>query len=379
MLYYDQRIFACRDNPQVTLNVFSQFMEEWRLLLNRKIDSFVRQELDAFVLVPPDDEYYEDDDYDEDEDDEDDEEGNGGSNKGDWGIRFDGESASDIQYTTSDFFKRQEIYNNKFNTLVNQDLYEKYKDDIQEIVMKLGRLDGSMVKKEGVGRLLNYSFSTPPYEDIEGVSSGGRIMDMLPNEFAIMSCKETEILFYQKLASRQLQLFSCFPKDKGPSEQSMNGPIIISIDTSGSMDGDPVDFARLVVIDAFNIAKREKRPLFIIQFSVGAKCLDLSGEDGEEALMDFLADGERGGSDAEEMLSAIVKQLKIGEYRNADALIISDFQFRYISNDLESDIKEAQKNGCKFYALNVRPGDANPGYEKLLNKIWEISLFHYHY
>lgn len=202
-------------------------------------------------------------------------------------------------------------------------------------------------------------------------------MDLLPSEYAIMSDQQSEILFYQKFASRQLQQFSCFPKENRATPVSAPemdmGPIIISIDTSGSMDGNPVDFARLLVVDAYRIARKEKRALYLIQFSVGAQCIDLSGDTGEEELLEFLSGNRSGGSDGEEMLWAILQQLKGETYSKADALIVSDFEFAYCYG-LEKDIKEAQQKGARFYALNVRPGSAHPGYTKLLDKIWEIHL-----
>ena len=86
-------------------------------------------------------------------------------------------------------------------------------------------------------------------------------MDLLPSEYAIMSDQQSEILFYQKFASRQLKQFSCFPKENravpvSATETDM-GPIIISIDTSSSMDGNPVDFARLLVVDALKLPEKK--------------------------------------------------------------------------------------------------------------------------
>ena len=365
VLYYDQRIFARDDAPQVTIDIYREFMEQWRLLLNKKVDDLVSQELDMLVLVPPEeDDYYEDDEDDE-EDGEDDDDG---------GISFEGEYLRDMPYTSADFFKRQEIYRENFSHIVNVELYDKYKSDIRRIANKLGRVSNEEEEKSPIGNMLKFSFPCPPYEDIEGVSSGNRLKDMLPSELAVMSIPDTEILFYQKFASKQLQLFSCFPREGGRATKREKGPIIISIDTSFSMDGDPLDFARLVVLDVYSIAKREKRPLFVIRFSVEADCIELSGEEGEVALMDFLVDRSAGGSDPEEMLKAILKQLDNGEYQNADTLIVSDFQLEHCPHYLGEAIKSAQKNGTRFYAINTLPGDMPPEYESLLNKIWEIRL-----
>ena len=361
-LYYDQRLFAEQDAPK-TLRVFAEFMEHWRGLLNDKVEQIMNSLFNVFIhegdgeyeygqkkergnsVLPPKDS----------EEDEDTIAGRGNALK----------------------LTKEETYGNQFKGLINQQLYDKHKDFVHEIVETLGRVSSTKQEHMEMEALLQYSFPAPPYEDIEGVSAGNRIMDILPSEHAIMSDPESEILFYQKFASRQLQQFSCFPKEYGAkpqlADESDMGPIIISIDTSGSMEGYPVDFARLLVVDAFKIAKQENRPLYIIQFSVGAQCLDLSGENGEEELITFLSNNKSGGSDGAEMLWAILQQLKGEPYSKADALIVSDFEFAYCSG-LEKDIHDAQQKGARFYALNVRPGSAHPNYAKLLDNIWEIKL-----
>ena len=363
VLYYDQRMFAEHDASR-TLSIFEQFMEQWRGLLNDKVEKIVSTLLGVTINGSSDET----------------EEGNT-KDRGNSVLKAkdsedDGEDTMAGRGNANKYTK-EETYGNQFKGLINQYLYDKHKDFVHEIVDTIGRV--AEVKQEHIEMesLLQYSFPAPPYEDIEGISSGNRIMDLLPSEHAIMADPQSEILFYQKFASRQLQQFSCFPKEYGAVPKSANetqkGPIIISIDTSGSMEGYPVDFARLLVVDIFKIAQQEKRPMFLIQFSVGAQCIDLSKGNGEEELVAFLTNNMSGGSDGEEMLWEILQQLNNETYSKADALIVSDFEFAYCYG-LEKDVKDAQSKGARFYALNVRPGSAHPNYNKLLDKIWEIRL-----
>lgn len=367
-LYYDQRLFV-EHNADRILCLFGEFMEQWRCLLNKRVEQIMNSLFGIYIQeVEGEYEYTEGIIIDE----QSKEKSVLSENNGD----EDEETKADC--VNAQQLGLQETYGNKFTGLINGYLYDKYKEFVRDIVETLGRVAEETQREHlEIEALLQYSFPVPPYEDIEGISSGNRIMDLLPSEYAIMSDQQSEILFYQKFASRQLQQFSCFPKENravpvSATETDM-GPIIISIDTSGSMGGNPVDFARLLVVDAFRIARKEKRPLYLIQFSVGAQCIDLSGDTGEEELLEFLSGNHSGGSDGEEMLWAILQQLKGETYSKADALIVSDFYFAYCYR-LEKDIKEAQQKGARFYALNVRPGSAHPGYAKLLDKIWEIHL-----
>ena len=363
VLNYDQRIFAEHDANR-TLHIFEEFMEQWRGLLNNKVEQIISR---LFGVAT-----------------------SGSANEFEKGNKKDrGDSvlkAKDSEDDEEDTmagrgnakkYTKEETYGNLFKGLINQYLYDKHKDFVREIVDTIGRVAEVKQEHMEMEALLQYSFPAPPYEDIEGISSGNRIMDLLPSEHAIMADKQSEILFYQKFASLQLQQFSCFPKEYGAVPRSANetqkGPIIISIDTSGSMEGNPVDFARLLVVDIFKIAQQEKRPMFLIQFSIGAQCIDLSNDNGEEELVEFLTNNRSGGSDGEEMLKEILQQLNSETYSKADALIVSDFEFAYCYG-LEKDVREAQSKGARFYALNVRPGSAHPGYNKMLDKMWEIRL-----
>lgn len=366
-LYYDQRLFV-EHNADRTLGIFGEFMEQWRCLLNKRVGQIMNSVFGTYIQeVEGEYEYAE---------------GTIGGQSEDEGVLSENNGDEDEETKAgcvdAQQLGLQETYGNKFTGLINGYLYDKHKEFVRDIVETLGRVAEETQREHlEIEALLQYSFPVPPYEDIEGISSGNRIMDLLPSEYAIMSDQQSEILFYQKFASRQLQQFSCFPKENravpvSATEMDM-GPIIISIDTSGSMGGNPVDFARLLVVDVYRIARKEKRPLYLIQFSVGAQCIDLSGDTGEEELLEFLSGNHSGGSDGEEMLWAILQQLKGETYSKADALIVSDFYFAYCYR-LEKDIKEAQQKGARFYALNVRPGSAHPGYAKLLDKIWEIRL-----
>jgi uncharacterized protein with von Willebrand factor type A (vWA) domain len=94
-----------------------------------------------------------------------------------------------------------------------------------------------------------------------------------------MSDNQTEALFYLKYATQRLQLFANKPKEESHmkiEEQKElkpryeKGPIIVSVDTSGSMSGKPIELAKCLLLQLLKMAKKQKRKCYLITFSVRA-------------------------------------------------------------------------------------------------------------
>ena len=106
-----------------------------------------------------------------------------------------------------------------------------------------------------------------------------------------------------------------------------NGPIIVAVDTSGSMSGKPLKIAYSVLTQLLRLARKQKRKVFLMSFSVRAKFLDLSLPRNWMRLNAFLEDRFTGGTDGEEMLNRSIEMLQSKSFAMADVLIISDFYF----------------------------------------------------
>lgn len=124
-----------------------------------------------------------------------------------------------------------------------------------------------------------------PASEAEEVANGNDLQHLLPSETAILSERQTEDLFYYKYTTRQLQLFANRPKNESQfkTEQTQKkkpriekGPIIVAVDTSSSMSGRPMKIAYAVLLQLLRLARKQKRKVFLISFSVRAKFLDLS-------------------------------------------------------------------------------------------------------
>lgn len=220
-----------------------------------------------------------------------------------------------------------------------------------------------------------------PAVEIDEVSNGNDLSHVLPIEFAVMADTETEDIFYLKYATKKLQLFANKPKEQSlmkVKQQKKNkprlekGPIIVSLDTSGSMDGEPIKLAKSLLLQLLRMAKKQRRKCFLITFSVRAKTLDLSRPGSWKLVDKCLEDIYTGGTDGEQMLNAALNMLNTLTFGMADVLIISDFFFDIPSRTTMDKMKKEHNKGTRFYGLKIDNDSIN--YSNILDKIWKVKI-----
>ena len=219
-----------------------------------------------------------------------------------------------------------------------------------------------------------------PAAEAEEIGNGDDLQHLLPSETAILSDHYTESLFYYKYATKQLQLFANRPKNEShfKKEQTQmkkprleKGPIIVAVDTSGSMSGKPLKIAYSVLTQLLRLARRQKRKVFLMSFSVRAKFLDLSFPRNWMRLKAFLEDRFTGGTDGEEMLNRSIEMLQSKSFSMADVLIISDFYFPLPIEPTKKKMLVEHNKGTRFYGLKIDSIDKQ--YDKILDKTWNIK------
>ena len=220
----------------------------------------------------------------------------------------------------------------------------------------------------------------PAYRgEIQGLKYSNDIAASLPSEIALLKNSNTKKLFQLKFAQKQLLSFEFqneVPKTKQEIEteevsiekKEPKGPIIICVDTSGSMHGTPENIAKTVTFALAKIAINEERKCFVISFSTDIETLEVKpNEDVEmtsvkdenyiQKLVQFLGMSFNGGTDAEPALKKAIQMLK-GEdektgYSNADVLMISDFVMANLSDDLSLAIEAEKNKNTSFYSLVI--------------------------
>lgn len=218
---------------------------------------------------------------------------------------------------------------------------------------------------------------TPSYEEVDRITIGNDIERVIPSEFLYLAEDATEILFIERYARHQLQQFvspGCdavvHKQTAAPHPRPVSGPIIVSVDTSSSMEGEPSDMAFAMLHQLLEIARRENRRCYLITFSVRSRAIDL-GEPGQWRKIDeFLSQSYTGGTNGELMLRDSIKCLKSENYCMADVLVISDFAFAAPAPDTFASIRREQSSGTRFYGLKI--GNINTPYARIFDKIWTV-------
>ncbi len=201
-------------------------------------------------------------------------------------------------------------------------------------------------------------------EEIVGVGAGNSIEYALAGEKALLADEDTALLFYLKFAENRLMQF----ETKGEiivnttvekevltevSEEEKMGPIIICVDTSGSMQGVPELIAKAVTLYMATMAASQKRDCYLINFSTHIETLDLSGHLSMPNLIKFLKRSFHGGTDASPAIEHGVKTMKKENYKKADMLVISDFLMNDLPQNVRKGALSARDNDNRFYSLTI--------------------------
>ncbi len=186
--------------------------------------------------------------------------------------------------------------------------------------------------------------------ELDGIERGDDINRMLPSELALLCHPVLKTLWHAKRAERLLLLYQHQgkrergQKDAGTAERRValdergsrgqsslgRGPIIICLDTSGSMHGEPEHIAKAAVLEALKIAHREQRACHLFAFSGAQQStfhrLDLR-RGGLIELLKFLQFSFHGGTDFPQVLKLALEQQTQKGWGKADILLVTDGRF----------------------------------------------------
>lgn len=246
---------------------------------------------------------------------------------------------------------------------------------LKEIVDKIGREKESSIdeKDSVVYKFLPVTVAKNNYvEEIDRMETGDNLERVIPVELSM-----PEDLFFKRYATKELQQFSSPGKDKPRTIEEHHkdprltkGPIIVSIDTSGSMSGHPEKIAFSLLKQLLRMAKKQKRACYLISFSIRSKSIDLAKPRNWNKVDNFLENSFSGGTDGEQMLAEAIRVLQNGTYEMADVLIISDLQFSKPQPSTLEKIDKEKSLGTRFYALQI--GKWGHEYNNVLDKIWVV-------
>ncbi len=257
---------------------------------------------------------------------------------------------------------------------------------IQELAEMLGRLH--QTEDELEEELINETLIKPinlidhaQKSEIVGIHESNDINYLLPLELTNLNDPTTELIFCKKFAEKKLLTYQFLgpnwvAEDEHRKEIKMvpkktkKGPIIICVDTSGSMHGIPENVAKTLCFAILRIALLEQRSCYLISFSTSIQTLELTDfENSLPKLMEFLISSFHGGTDAGPALRRAMRKIQEENYKKSDILMISDFIMDRVELSTEKLILKCKENDTKFHSL-VITSVANPKALEIFDNNW---------
>ncbi len=217
--------------------------------------------------------------------------------------------------------------------------------------------------------------------EIVSIHESDDLQYCIPQELVLLGSPESELLFYLKYAEKKLLTYQLINRARIAEKQlertqgwlpskKKKGPIIICVDTSGSMYGTPETIAKTLCFAILRIALLENRQCYLISFSTAIKTIELTDfNQSYVSMIQFLSHSFHGGTDATPALQEALKQIKNKKYEKADVLMISDFIMDRIDKQTETEITQAKKGKTKFHSLIISQ-TANPSALEIFDNSW---------
>ncbi|MFA0338870.1 VWA domain-containing protein [Vibrio breoganii] len=251
---------------------------------------------------------------------------------------------------------------------------------LQSLIRDLGRdeqADGSVVEeiiiKMSVATRHEKYVATPlvPMET-KGITRSDSISRMLPQETSLLTNPVLKKLWHAKRAEHSLLSYSVegtevletveqleqesVSEKQGNKSNKNRGPMVICLDTSGSMKGLPENIAKATVLECLKVAYKEQRRCYVYLFGSKKEVseLDLTLDaSGFNDLLNFLTMSFGGGTDAEGPLNKALEKCDSEEWYKADILLVSDGEFPVSSGLSRKISNRREKQGLQVHGIQI--------------------------
>lgn len=209
-------------------------------------------------------------------------------------------------------------------TALTQELQNNPK--IKELAHKMGRAYVSEARQKRT------KVPTRSKSEVHGTHYSDDVMRVLPSELINLDDENLEYLFYARLHEKTLTTYeldgiSTDEQETLENHQKTTGSVVACLDTSASMQGEPLLKAKASLFAIANILKREKRDLYVLLFGDTGQIKEyrLESSDDLSGLLKFLQQGFDGGTDFESPLNRAIEIISgQSNYLKADILMLSD-------------------------------------------------------
>jgi len=178
------------------------------------------------------------------------------------------------------------------------------------------------------------------------IRRSGRIARMLAQEAMLLPHPRLRMVWFARHAERILMTYEdddCLEEtilaespalrpaaQRIPERRLEMGPIVVCVDTSGSMRGASEDVAKACVLEAIRAAHAQKRACHALAFSGPGEIVERElrvDARGIGDAIDFLTRSFHGGTEVSEVIGRAIDRMREERWRFADLLIATDGEF----------------------------------------------------
>ncbi len=182
--------------------------------------------------------------------------------------------------------------------------------------------------------------------ETRGIHRSDRIARMLPAEAMLLGHPRLRLVWHARRAERtllsyedddrmtEIRLHQALVSQPCPGprvgKRPELGPILVCVDTSGSMQGGAEAVAKAVVLEAMRAAHSQKRPCHVFAFGGPEELVEMElavDGPGIERVTHFLGQAFRGGTDICGPLERVIAKMEEQRWQLADLLIATDGEF----------------------------------------------------
>lgn len=196
--------------------------------------------------------------------------------------------------------------------------------------------------------------------ELHSVETGRDTLRVLPSEIALLRDDATRLHFYAKHAAGDLLQYRLEGKEK-----ESRGPVIMCVDSSGSMEGDREVWSKAVALAILQLCQKDKRDFVLYFFDTTVQARYEFPHNKPVDANELIAACElftAGGTSFEEVLYAACSDVEQGEetgLKRADIIMVTDGAVN-VSKGLATRVQKAKKaTGLNILGI-VLAGDASP-------------------
>lgn len=215
-------------------------------------------------------------------------------------------------------------------------------------------------------------------DDTVGVELAGDVARLVPSELAQLACgiPELELLALDRVARKQAMC-----RKYRAIEPLGRGPIVVVVDESGSMDGEPIIAAKAIALALAWLARQQRRWIALVGFSGGTEGTRVAfppGEMDQEILLEWLTHFYGGGTTLDVPLHEVPhvywpEFMATGMKRGrTDVVLITDAQVNAPDEMIDRYVAWAKAEQVRTYGIVI--GETEPGdIERVATRHWCVS------